>query len=212
VLVAAYWKPVYKLIRLRFGRSPADAEDLTQAFFLRVMERGLLASYDPAKGRFRTFLRACLDGFLANEHRAARRLKRGGGAALLPLEFRTAEGELERIDVSSGESPERVFEAEWVRSLFGLALEALRQELTANGRGAALRAFERYDLDDGVMDPPSYADLARELGVPATTVTNHLSLARREFRRLLLETLRELTATDEEYRLEARVLLGIDAP
>jgi RNA polymerase sigma factor (sigma-70 family) len=209
-LAAAYWKPTYKYIRLRFGKSSADAQDLTQAFFLRVIEKEFFAAYDPGRGRFRTFLRTCLDRFLANQHQAERREKRGGGVPLLPLDIQTAEGEIESREIPSNESPERLFEVEWVRSVFGLAVEALRAEFLAAGREVPFRVFARHDLDEGDGDPPSYADLAREFSIPVTTVTNHLSLARREFRRLLLETLRDITATDDEYRLEARLLLGID--
>src|SRR5512132_566898 len=70
LLVAAYWRPVYKHIRLRWRRSPEDAQDLTQEFFLRALQKNYFAPYDPARARFRTFLRACLDGFLSNEEKA----------------------------------------------------------------------------------------------------------------------------------------------
>jgi DNA-directed RNA polymerase specialized sigma24 family protein len=73
-----YWKPVYKHVRLRWGRVPEDAQDLTQEFFSRALEKGFFDAWDPARGKFRTFLRVCLDGFLANEAKAAGRLKRGG--------------------------------------------------------------------------------------------------------------------------------------
>ena len=209
-LVAAYWKPVYKYVRIRWRKSNEDAKDLTQGFFLRVMEKDYLAPYDPAKGRFRTFLRTCLDGYLANQHQAEGRLKRGGRAIHLSLDFETAEGELSRIDVAAPESLDRYFEEEWVRSLLGLAVEALSRECTARGREVAFDLFERYDLRDDDADRLTYADLGRELGLPVTKVTNHLAFARREFRRLLLEQLREITASDEEFRLESRALLGID--
>lgn len=89
-LIAAYWKPVYKYIRLRWGKSNEDAKDATQEFFARVMEKEFLASYDPAKARLRTFLRVCLDGFVANLDKAAHRIKRGGDAQILSLDFETA--------------------------------------------------------------------------------------------------------------------------
>jgi RNA polymerase sigma factor (sigma-70 family) len=212
VLIAAYWKPVYKYIRLRWRRSPEDAQDLTQEFFLRALEKNHFAPYDPARARFRTFLRTCLDGFLANEEKAARRLKRGGGAILMPLAFERAEGELSETEIPSGDSPERCFDAEWARSLFGMALEALRAGCVAEGRTAHFAIFERYDLGDPAGDRPTYEEIGRPLGLTAAQVTNHLAWARREFRRLLLDTLRSLTATDDEFRREARELLGIDSP
>lgn len=208
-LIAAYWKPVYKYIRIKWRKPNEDAKDLAQGFFLRAMEKDFFAPYDPEKGRFRTFLRTCLDGYLSNEAKAAGRLKRGGGATLLSLEFETAEGELAHADIASPESIERCFETEWARSLFGLAIESLRAECAARGRDVHFRLFERYDLDDSERRP-TYDALAREFGIPVTSVTNYLALARRELRRIVLERLREITATDEEFREEARLLLGKD--
>ena len=76
-LVAAYWKPEYKYVRIKWRESNEEAKDLTQGFFSRAMEKDFFAGYDPAKGSFRTFLRVCLDGYVANERKAAHRLKRG---------------------------------------------------------------------------------------------------------------------------------------
>ncbi|MBI3451178.1 MAG: sigma-70 family RNA polymerase sigma factor [Acidobacteria bacterium] len=209
-LVAAYWKPVYKYIRLKWSRSPEDAQDLTQGFFLRAMEKDFFAPYDAAKGRFRTFLRVCLDGYLANEHKAAGRIKRGGEAVLLPLEFEAADGEIRERGIPEPAAMDRCFDDEWVRSLFSLAVDALRAECAARGKEPHFRIFEAHDLD---ADPrPSYADLSARFGLPVTTVTNHLSWARREFRRLVLETLRSVTGSEDEFRREARFLLGTDPP
>lgn len=87
-LVESYWRPVYKYARLKWGLPREDAEDLTQAFFARALEKAFFDRYDPAQARFRTFLRTCLDGFAANDWKAARRLKRGGGAQTLSLDGR----------------------------------------------------------------------------------------------------------------------------
>ena len=91
-LVRSYWKPVYVYIRLRWNRDPVDAQDLTQEFFARCLEKEYLARFDPSKARFRTFVRTCLDGFLANERQSATRLKRGGGALVESLDFASADG------------------------------------------------------------------------------------------------------------------------
>ena len=96
-----------------------------------------------------------------------------------------------------------------MRSLLGLTVAALKEECAARGKGVHFRLFERYDLDDSRADGLTYEALAGEFGISATDVTNHLAFARREFRRILLEKLREITATEEEFRLEARYLLGI---
>jgi RNA polymerase sigma factor (sigma-70 family) len=210
-LVAAYWKPVYKYVRVKWRRSIEDAQDLTQAFFLRAMEKEFFAGYDAGKGRFRTWLRVCLDGFIANEDKAARRLKRGGDILMLPLEFKTAEGEMAAAEIPSTENLERYFDAEWTRSLFDLAIDALREECARRGKTVVYQVFERYDLDPPGDARVTYGELAAAFGIPITQVTNHLSFARREFRRLLLEKLREITVSDAEFRREARALLGGDA-
>jgi RNA polymerase sigma factor (sigma-70 family) len=212
-LVAAYWKPVYKYLRLKWSASGEDAEDLTQGFFTRAIEKGFFDRFDPARARFRTYLRACLDGFVANERQSAGRLKRGGGAEHVSLDFGGAEAELARQGPSESADMEEYFHREWVRSLFGLAVEALRRRCTEAGKEVHFALFERYDLDGpDAAARPSYADLAREIGIPETQVTNHLAWARREFRRLVLEALEEATGSEEEFRTEARQLLGIDPP
>lgn len=212
-IAAAYWRPVYKHVRLSRRRSAEDAEDLTQAFFARAVEKDFFAGYDPAKGRFRTFLRTCVDRFVANEDKAATRLKRGGGAADLACDFEAAEAEIAAASSrAGGRSAEDLFDAEWVRSLFGLAVEALRKECEAAGKSRHFELFRRYDLEDAGAGGVTYDDLAREFSLTASLVTNHLAWTRREFRRLLLETLRGVTGSDEEFRLEARLLLGGEPP
>lgn len=210
-LVAAYWRPVYKYVRLKWGASAEDAEDLTQGFFARALEKGFFDHFEPGRARFRTYLRACLDGFVANERKSARRLKRGGKAEHVSLDFAGAEAELGRHRPAAGADMEEYFHHEWVRSILGLAVEALRGRCAEAGKSVPFALFERYDLD-GPDAPtrPTYADLGRELGIPETQVTNHLAWARREFRRLVLEALAEATASEEEFRFEARQLLGID--
>jgi DNA-directed RNA polymerase specialized sigma24 family protein len=208
-LVAVYWKPVYKYVRLRWRAEPADASDLTQSFFTAALEKDFLARYDASRGRFRTYLRVCLDGFVSNERKSASRLKRGGGTALVSLDFETAEGELLARPLAEPVDLEQYFHREWVRTLFERVVDDLRQACAEEGRGVAFALFERYDLDaQAAGERLRYADLAQEFGLPVTQVTNHLAAVRREFRRRLLDRLRELTATDEEFRAEAREILG----
>jgi len=207
-LVSVYWKPVYKYVRARWRRSTEDAQDLTQEFFASLLERGTLDQYDPARARLRTFLRSCVDALVANAERDSKRLKRGGGIAPLSLEFELAEGELARTGLPSPERMDDFFEKEWVRSLFTAAVEQLRGSCAQRGKAAAFALFERYDLNEDDGDRPTYADLGRGLGLATTDVTNQLAWARREFRRLTLAILRETTASDEEFRREARSLLG----
>lgn len=209
VLVAAYWKPVYKYIRLRWGKSNEDAKDLTQEFFARLIERDFLGSYDPAKARLRTFVRTCIDRLVSNRDRDAGRLKRGGEGTLLSLDFDVAEDELARAGGAAPADMDESFEKEWARSVFALAVERLRASCEARGKLVHFRLFERYDLQEDEAQI-TYHQLAREFGLAPSDVTNYLASARREFRRLVLETLRSITATEDEFRREARALLGVD--
>jgi len=106
------------------------------------------------------------------------------------------------------QTPEDYFHREWVRWMFTLAVEELRRRCYESGRGVHFQLFERYDLRDD--QNVSYASLASEFDLPPATVNNYLAAVRREFRRVVLEKLREITATDEEFRTEARSLLGVD--
>jgi hypothetical protein len=210
-LCAAYWKPVYKYIRLRWNRPVDDAQDLTQGFFAEVIERNLLEKFHPAKSRLRTYLRLCADSFVLNEEKAAKRQKRGGSFAHLALDFAGAEEEMGRtaIDpasIASPESLEEFFEKEWVRGLFSLAVDDLRKHCEALERDRTFRLFEEYDL--AADETVSYERLAREYAIPVTDVTNALSWARREFKRIALERLREICGSDEEFQREARAVFG----
>jgi RNA polymerase sigma factor (sigma-70 family) len=212
-LFAAYWEPVYKYVRLRWNRPTEDAQDLTQGFFAEMLERHLLAKYDPAKSRLRTYLRLCVDSFVMNQEKAARRQKRGGNATHVALDFQAAEGELagatiDPASIPSPESLEEFFEKEWVRSLFALAVEDLRKFCSERERDRTFRLFEEYDLSGDTEI--SYEKLAAEYAIAVTDVTNALSWARREFRRIALERLREVCGSDEEFHREARALLGSD--
>jgi RNA polymerase sigma factor (sigma-70 family) len=212
LLAAAYWRPVYNYLRLRWRLDGDQAEDLTQGFFARALEKRLFERYDAARARFRTYLRTCLDGYVANERKAARRLKRGGGAEHVPLGDENAAGSDPGDRATAGaEDPEACFEREWVRSLFALALEDLRQHSMEAGKSLHYTLFERYDLDGpDAAQRPTYAALAQQYSLPVTQVTNYLAWTRRELRRCLLERLRELCGSEEEYRAEARALLRVD--
>ncbi len=212
-IINAYWKPVYKYVRVKWGKSNEDAKDLTQAFFAKVMEKEFFTSYDPAKSRFRTFLRVCLDRFLANEDKAASRIKRGGDAQVISLDFESADGELLHASVPSDSSVEEYFDKEWVRHMFSIAVARLKSHFESTGKPVCFQLFELYHLaDDAESSTLSYDQLAIQFGVSVSNVTNYLSSARREFRKIVLEELRNVTATEHEFREEARELLGIEPP
>lgn len=208
VLIAAYWKPVYKYVRLRWGKDSEEAKDLTQDFFSRLLEKDYLARYDPQKARLRTFLRVCVDRLIVNEDRASRRLKRGGDLEFYPLDFESAEGELRHIEIPSPDGIEDFFECEWARTVFTLSLERLKQECDQRGKEVHFRLLELYDIEEAGKEL-TYEQVAQQFGVKGSDITNYLAYARREFRRIVLEQLREMTGNEEEFRQEAQSLLGI---
>lgn len=213
-IVESYWKPAYKYIRIKWQASNEDAKDLTQGFFTTAIEKRFFDSYDPAIASFQTFIRTCLDRYVTNQRKSEQRLKRGGGVEHLPLDFSEAEDELFQQHGVSELTPEDFFQREWVRSLFSIAIDTLRRHYTEKGSEVYFQLFELYDLrDDDQHDGASkisYASLADQFGLTSMDVTNYLAAARRQFRKLVLARLRELTASDEEFRREARALLGVE--
>jgi RNA polymerase sigma factor (sigma-70 family) len=211
VLVSAYWKPVYKYIRLHWAKPNEEAKDLTQDFFTRLIEKNLLDRFDPAKARLRTYLRVCVDGLVMNTDKAAQRQKRGGDVAALPLDFESAEGELLELPIAGPGGPEEFFAKEFARSLFGLALDRLQNECQAKGKSLHFQLLELYDIDEGGRQL-TYEEVAGRFGIKPTDVTNYLAYARREFRRIVLEELRAMTGSEDEFRREAQTLLGVRLP
>ena len=207
-IIDAYWKPVYKYLRVKWQLQQEEAADLTQEFFATTLEKDVVGKYDPAKARFRTYLRMCVDGFASNARKAERRLKRGGGVTLVPLDFETAEGEIATHEPAVDADVDEMFYREWVRSLLEKSVAELQRTAEASGRASMFEVFKRYDLLDEQATRPTYAEIGRELGLTPTTVTNNLAAMRRQFRTILLEHLRELTASDEEWEAEAAKLLG----
>jgi RNA polymerase sigma factor (sigma-70 family) len=193
-LASIYWRPVYSYLRLRWRRPHEEAADLAQEFFADVVEKEILARFDPARARLRTFLRACVDGLVSNHDRAAARRKR-------TFDFESVREEIIESEVAG--SPEELFEKEWARAVFATALRRLRDECAKAGKSAHYALLERYDL---AGERKTYAELACEFGIAVTDVTNRLSRTRRELRRIVLDVLRESTGSEEELREEARAL------
>ncbi len=191
-VIALYWKPVYGFLRFKFGKDNEDAKDLTQSFFTGTLERDFFARFDPAIASFRTYLRMAVERFAAREHESAGRQKRGGGVKFEPLEEQAA----------SEETPEQIFEREWQRQLFALALEDLREHCHGGPKQVRYQIFEAYDLAD--QDRPSYAELAARHGIAETAVTNHLAWARRTLRELVTARLRGVTSGERELREEMK--------
>jgi RNA polymerase sigma-70 factor (ECF subfamily) len=139
-LCQSYWFPLYVYVRRRRGHPPEDAQDLTQAFFTRLIEKNWVASADQTKGRFRSFLLTAMKHFLADEWDRERAQKRGGGIAPLALELATAEAEYAREPVDA-ETPEQIFERRWALTLLDQVLPQLRSEYERDGKAALFEAL-----------------------------------------------------------------------
>jgi DNA-directed RNA polymerase specialized sigma24 family protein len=225
ILVRAYWRPVYTHVRLRWRREPEDARDITQGFFARAFEKSHFGGYDAAQSRFRTYLKGSLDNYVRELARSASRQKRGAGRLEVSLDFDVVEEELSRsgaLDAARDPSAaDACFDHEWTRSVFASALAALEALCEKQGKQVYFEVFRRYVLDPE-LDPelsravstkdarPSYAAVASACGIAVSDVTNYLSWTRRELRARVLEQLREITANEEEFREEARAMLGVD--
>ena len=212
-VVALYWKPVYKYIRLKWRKSNEDAKDLTQGFFASALEREFFQRFDPERASFRTYLRMALDRYAANQHAAGQRMKRGGGLIVTGVDFDSADGEQlpgedrrQKTIVCPTLSPEEVFHREWQRQLFSLAVDDLREFCERCGKQMQWRIFEAYDLADD--DRPDYATLAEFHGINVTTLNNHLAWSRRTLRGFVAERLRGVTSGDRELRAEMRSAFG----
>jgi len=193
-VIALYWKPVYRFVRLKFRKDNEDAKDLTQGFFTAALERDFLSRFDPGKASFRTYLRMTVERFAANQHAAANRQKRGGEIEFEPIEEQAV----------ATESPEHAFEREWQRQLFSLAVDDLRAHCEECGKQVQFNIFQAYDLADA--ERPSYAELAARHAIPETSVTNYLAWARRMLREFVAERLRGTASGPQELRLEMRRL------
>lgn len=198
-LLGLYWKPVYCCVRFGWNKSVEDAKDLTQDFFSDLLERDFLKDVDPAKGRFRSFLKAALRNFLMNAKRDAARLKRGGAARAVPLEG------LENVQAAPGD-PDQVFDGEWLRSVLGRAVDELRSELAKAGKPVYFRVFELYDL--GGMAEPSYGSVAKEAGISESDVRNYLHHVRQLLRRILIRQISEYAVDEHDVDEELRWILG----
>jgi RNA polymerase sigma factor (sigma-70 family) len=199
--VEVYWKPAYKYIRVRWRREPSGAEDLTQAFFVTLIERETVNRFEASRGSFHNFLRTCIDNFARDEAKAGASARRGGEARRIPLDFPGAEAEL--VAAGPEASPEELFHREWQRQIFALAVVDLEALCRQRGKIVQFTVFRDHDL---AGEKPSYSELALRHGLVLTQITNYLHWARHELRRLALERLAGVTGSPGELRAETRLL------
>ena len=202
-LCAAYWSPVYGFIR-RKGHPRDDAEELTQEFFTRILERGGLTAADRARGKFRSFLLASVSNFLANQWDRAIALKRGAGVPALSLDFPAGEERFNR-ELSEGLTPEALFERQWALTLLARVLNHLREDYDRKGQGALFAQMQGFLTGD--QDRDSYERLALELKASEGAARTAVHRLRRRYAELVREEIAAMVSDPSEVAGEIRYLL-----
>ena len=200
-LCTTYWYPLYAFVRRR-GHSAHDAQDLTQGFFARLLEKKDLASVDRARGRFRSFLLAALDHFLINEWHRARTQKRGGATVLFSFDALDAESRLRHEPAT--DSPEQIYDRRWAMTLLDQVMARLRTEMAGAGKLAHFEAL-KFCLTG---ERTAYAEVGARLAMSEGAVKVAVHRLRERYRALLRAEIAETVATPEEIEDELRALLA----
>ena len=203
-LCHTYWYPLYAYVR-RQGHARADAQDLTQEFFARLLEKNYLAGVNCNQGRFRAFLLAALKHFLANEWDRARRQKRGGGVPPLSLDWSDADTRYQ-IEPADDLSPDKLYDRAWALTLLEQVVARLREENIAEGRGGQFEMLKFY-LMVGKNDIP-HAEAAAALLMSEGAVRVAIHRLRRRYRELLKSEITQTLADPAQAEEEMRALLG----
>ncbi len=204
-LCRQYWMPIYASLR-RQGFAASDAEDLSQGFFLHLIDGGAVARADPGRGRFRSFLLGTLCRFLANDRERERALKRGGDRAFVSFDTAAVEAQLAR-DEDGVASLQLQFDRRWARALVDNALADLDGEYASNGE-ANLFAALRFCLDGG-SEAPSYGELATRLDRNEGAIKTSVHRLRRRFREVLRREVARTVATSDEIDDELNYLRDV---
>ncbi len=199
-LCRVYWLPLYTYIR-RQGENPHDAQDLTQEFFARLLEKDFLGSVEPSKGRFRSFLLASLKNFLSNQRARARAQKRGGGESPLSLDFSNAETSI-GLQAAVDQTPEKAFEKRWALTLLEQSLARLRQEYFDRGKEDLFEQL-KTTLTEG-RGSVGYAKLAERLGMNEASVKMAVHRLRQRYREVLRAEIAVTVAQESEVEDELR--------
>jgi RNA polymerase sigma-70 factor (ECF subfamily) len=201
-LCQAYWYPLYAYVRRR-GYSPHDAQDLTQGFFARLLERHAMTKVDRAKGKFRSFLLASMNHFLADEWDKRRAQKRDAGQ---PISLDLGSAETRYLQQADDALPaEKTFERRWALTLLEQVYGRLRQDYRREGKGDLFETL-RFSLM-GERSAVPYADLARRLSMNEGAVKVAVHRLRQNYRKRLRAHIAETVATPEEVEEELRCLL-----
>ena len=204
-LCELYWPPLYSYAR-RHGHSVEEAQDLTQAFFARFLEKRDVQDADPQRGRFRSFLLSSFKHFLANQYDHEHAKKRGGGQVVLSLEIDTAEAQY-AAEPPDALTPEALYEQQWARGVLARSQAALRAEVVKSGKE---HLFEQVkDLLVGEKPEGGHAEIAKTLGTTEGALRVTIHRLRRRLRELLRTEILATVSDDAEVDDEIRYLIGV---
>ncbi|HYG35252.1 MAG TPA: sigma-70 family RNA polymerase sigma factor [Clostridia bacterium] len=204
-LCHTYWHPIYSYIR-RQGHSPHDAQDLTQEFFARLLEKEQFSAVDPAKGRFRSFLLASLKHFLANEWDKAKAQKRGGGQPLISIDEQSAEDSY-AVEPVENLTPDKIFDRRWALTLLQRVLDRLRSEYERDDKGELIEALKGTLTGD--RQSVGYAEIAARLKSSEGAIKVAVYRLRQRYRDLLREEIAHTVASPQEIEDEIRALFAV---
>jgi len=204
-LCSIYWYPIYAFVR-RQGQSVDNAQDLTQEFFLKLLQEDSFQVADPLRGRLRSFLLASLKNFLVNEWEKARTAKRGGGQVIFSIDDKSAEVRY-LAEPIEGLTPERIYEKRWAVTLLGQALGRLRLEYVAEQKEQLFDALKPYVWGEAVEG--GYAQIAEPLGLNEGTLRTAMHRLRERYREVLRAEVASTVATPSEIDEELRHLIAI---
>ena len=204
-LCRTYWYPLYAYVR-RQGHSPEDAQDLTQAFFARFLEKKYVQLADRERGKFRTFMLTSLKHFLVHEWNRARATRRGGGQIRLSWDQTSAERQY-LLEPGFEQAPEKIFDQRWALSLFQLALSRLREEYAAIGKADQFDQLKSF-LSDVPADG-EYAGVAARLDMPPRAVASAVHRLRKRYGELVREEIAHTVASRAEIQDELRYLIDL---
>ena len=203
-LCRLYWYPLYAFVRRR-GFNPEDAQDLTQGFFLHLLDHKALAQVDPLKGKFRSFLLASIQNYLSREVDRARCLKRGGKTEFVPLDAKNAEDRY-RLEPTDYLTAEKIFDARWALTLLDEAMSLLSAEYAGQGKIASLETLRPFLNPMDSEAPPSYEQVANQLEVSVGAVRTLVHRLRKRYTTLLREEVARTVSDPREIDAELRAL------
>ena len=203
-LCQIYWYPLYAFARRR-GHSPHDSQDLTQGFFLHILEHRALSGVDRLKGKFRSFLLACFQNYLSVETRRAHRLKRGGQCQFVSLDLESAENRY-RYEPADYLTAEKIFEARWALTLLDHAMTVLREEYVGRGKELVFNTLRGYAGIGENTSEASYEEAAKALGIGVGTVKTFIHRLRNRYLAVLREEVARTVSDPAEIESEIRAL------